>query len=147
MGKFDSDRSSPGGASNFKSGPAGIRKHTGSGKRHTSEAPTGKFGFARLKNEDKEDTESGARDGVSGRGHKNTGLSTFSGGERNKNRAHGSDHDQAKAPASVRSALKHVAAENLVASGLKKSKLLQKVYDSDAFSGTSPVPRAFHPLP
>jgi len=36
---------------------------------------------------------------------------------------------------SVRSALKSVAVEHLVAGGAKQSKLLQKVYDCDAFTG------------
>lgn len=133
MGKFDSDRSSPGGASTFKSGPSGIRKHAGSHKRHASEAPTGKYGFARLKNDDSGDAEAGSRHEVGG-GGQSRALSV-GGGKKNKNKAHGSGQEQVLAATSVRSALKHVAVENLVAGGAKKSKLLQKVYDSDAFSG------------
>jgi hypothetical protein len=145
MGKFDSDRSSPGGASTFKSGPSGIRKHAGSHKRHASEAPTGKYGFARLKNDDSGDAEAGSRHEVGG-GGQSRALSV-GGGKKNKNKAHGSGQEQVLAATSVRSALKHVAVENLVAGGAKKSKLLQKVYDSDAFSGAWPMQRAARPLP
>jgi hypothetical protein len=138
MGKFDSDRgSSSGGGSKFKSGASGIKKHTGTGKRHASEAPTGKFGFARLKNDDVGDVEAGARDRVSG-GGQNRGLASIGSSKKNKNRG-GGGQAQASAASSVRSALKHVAVENLVAGGAKKSKLLQKVYDSDAFTGTPPA--------
>jgi hypothetical protein len=135
MGKFDSGRSAPGGAKKFESGPSGIRKHTGSGKRHAPEAPTGKFGFARLKNDETGDAEAGAYNGGDG-GRQIKRSSTINAGAKSKSSAHGSGQEQVSAAASVRSALKHVAVENLVAGGAKKSKLLQKVYDSDAFSGT-----------
>jgi hypothetical protein len=143
MGKFDSDRSSsPGGGSKFKSGASGIKKHAGSGKRHASEAPTGKFGFARLKNDDIGDVDAGARDRVSG-GGQNRGLASNGSSKKNKNQGGGGGQAQASTASSVRSALKHVAVENLVAGGAKKSKLLQKVFDSDAFTGTPPP----HTLP
>ena len=139
MGKFDSDRSSsPGGGSKFKSGASGIKKHAGSGKRHASEAPTGKFGFARLKNDDIGDVDAGARDRVSG-GGQNRGLASNGSSKKNKNQGGGGGQAQASTASSVRSALKHVAVENLVAGGAKKSKLLQKVFDSDAFTGTPPA--------
>jgi hypothetical protein len=130
MGKFGSDRnSSSGGGSTFKSRPSGIKKHSGGDKRHASEAPTGKFGFARLQNDDGGALDVAGRERASGR--------TAHTGSRSKKK---SGQSQSGAATSVRSALKNVAVEHLVAGGAKKSKLLQKVYDCDAFTGKLNTP-------
>jgi hypothetical protein len=137
MGKFGSDRnSSPGGGGTFKSRPSGIKKHSGGdkGRGHALHAPTGKFGFARLPNEDSGGAGAAAREGMSARAE-HTGIRA-----KNKSKGVGSGQSQTGAPVSARSALKNVAVAHLVAGGAKKSKLLQKVYDSDAFTGKSNPP-------
>jgi hypothetical protein len=140
MGKFGSDRnSSPGGGAKFNSRPSGFKKHSSGDKRHASNAPTGKFGFARLQNDDGGSGGAGARERVGGGGQSRSSAPTGS-IKKHKVKGDGSGQSQQAAATSVRSALKHVAIENLVAGGAKKSKLLQKVYDSDAFAGASPPP-------
>ena len=140
MGKFGSDRnSSPGGGAKFNSRPTGFKKHSSGDKRHASNAPTGKFGFARLQNDDGGSGGAGARERVGGGGQSRSSAPTGS-IKKHKVKGDGSGQSQQAAATSVRSALKHVAIENLVAGGAKKSKLLQKVYDSDAFGGASPPP-------
>jgi hypothetical protein len=127
MGGFGSDRkSSPGGGGAFKSRPSGIKKHSGGdkGRGHALHAPTGKFGFSRLQNDDSGDAGAAA--------HEGSGARAEHTGSRVKNKSKGKSQ---AAPVSARSALKNVAVAHLVASGAKKSKLLQKVYDSDAFTG------------
>ncbi len=139
MGKFGSDRnSSSGGGSTFKSRPSGIKKHSGGDKRHASEAPTGKFGFARLQNDDGGALDVAGRESSSGR-TAHTGSRS-----KKKSRGDGSGQSQAGAATSVRSALKNVAVEHLVAGGAKKSMLLQKVYDCDAFTGKLNTPEHSH---
>ena len=149
MGKFGSDRnSSPGGGAKFNSRPSGFKKHSSGDKRHASNAPTGKFGFARLQNDDGGSGGAGARERVGGGGQSRSSAPTGS-IKKHKVKGDGSGQSQQAAATSVRSALKHVAIENLVAGGAKKSKLLQKVYDSDAFAGASPPPQPtnqFNPI-
>ena len=145
MGKFGSDRnSSPGGGAKFNSRPSGFKNHSSGDKRHASNAPTGKFGFARLQNDGGGSGGSGARERVGGGGSSRSSAPTGS-IKKHKVKGDGSSQSQLAAATSVRSALKHVAIENLVAGGAKKSKLLQKVYDSDAFSGASPNSNQFQP--
>ncbi len=142
MGKFGSDsNSSPGGAASFKPRPSGIKKHSGD-KRHDPRTPTGKFGFARLQNDDGGDAGARRREGES-----DTRKAAHSDRpSKNKSVGQMSSQAQAGAPSSVRSALKHVAVEQLVAGGAKKSKLLQKVYDCDAFTGILNPPSAATPI-
>jgi hypothetical protein len=141
MGKVGSDRhSSPAGNSKFKPRLSSIKKHRDSDKRHSSNAPTGKYGFSRLRNDDGDDAEGVQQPQGGFEGGKNRIPAATGHSKKHKTRVGGS---QAQAPAtSVRSALKHVAVENLVAAGAKKSKLLQKIYDSDAFTGTRPISAA-----
>ena len=134
MGRFGSgDNPSSGGGSKFKGASSG-KRHSGSDKR----APTGKFGFARLQNDDGNNESGGA--GAGGRDRSSGGGQSRGGAPSGISKQNKGSKAQGTAATSVRSALKHVAVEHLVAGGAKKSKLLQKVYDCDAFTGTSPNP-------
>jgi hypothetical protein len=143
MGKFGSDsNSSAAGVGSFKPRPSGIKKHSGGDKRHDPRTPTGKFGFARLQNDDSGDAGARRREGES-----DTRKAAHSDRPaKNKSLGQMSSQAQAGAPSSVRSALKHVAVEQLVANGAKKSKLLQKVYDCDAFTGKLNPPSVTAPI-
>ena len=143
MGKFGpGSNPSPGGQGSFKPRPSGIKKHSGDDKRRDPQTPTGKFGFARLQNDDGGDAGARRREGEN-----DTRKAAHSDRPaKNKSLGQRSSQAQAGAPSSVRSALKHVAVEQLVASGAKKSKLLQKVYDCDAFTGKLNPPSVAAPI-